>query len=360
MICIQSQNLKPGMVLARDLLGQHNELLLARGETLSAALVAKLKSLDHKDAYIVDEMDDMPDEVGLISLHLKRSTAGAVRSLFTQIEAGNVEGQLHSLAEMRHYLDEIIDEISANGSMLTNLSDIKAHDEYTYYHSVSVAALSVLLGMGWGMNRAALYRLGMGALLHDIGKVFIPKELLLKPGALSADEFQRMKAHSAMGYAFLREQWGGPAESVVAVLTHHERFNGSGYPLGLAGDKQPLVGKIIALADVYDAMTSDRVYHSAYTPSDVVEHIMGNSGILFDPQVVSTFIRKVVPYPIGSKVRLSNGRRAIVVENNLDGPIRPKVKLLHQRPGEVAVSDATLDLLNDPTLWSVTIIGVDK
>ena len=360
MIYIQPENLKPGMILARDLLGMNNEVLLTCGQTLTASHIYRLQSMRHKDAYIVDNMDDVSEDIGIISKRLKRNAVNAVRALFSHIEVGNMEGQVNSIFELRHYLDDIIDELTSDHSMLINMADIKTHDEYTYYHSVSVATLSILLGISNNMNRTALYKLGMGALMHDIGKVFISRELINKPGTLTDEEFEKMKCHSSFGYDYLREKWGGPLESVVAVLTHHERYDGGGYPLGLMGDKQPLEGKIIALSDVYDAMTSDRSYHSALPPSEAIEHIMGNSGVMFDPQVVSTFMRKVVPYPIGSKVMLSNGKLAIVVANQPEALMRPKVKLLRIDNREARVDDKVLDLLNDPALWSVTITGLDR
>jgi HD-GYP domain-containing protein (c-di-GMP phosphodiesterase class II) len=361
MIFVQPDNLKPGMVLARDLLGPRNEVLLTRGHQLTAANIARLNQIDHKDVYIVDNLDEVTEaDEGIISLRLKRNTVNAVRALFSHIEAGNREAQSNSFLQLRHYLDEIIDELSADRSMLVNMADLKAHDDYTYYHSVSVATLSILLGISANMNRTALYKLGMGALMHDIGKVFISRDLLNKPSTLTTEEFEKMKLHSSFGYDYLREQWGGPVESVVAVLTHHERYDGGGYPFGLMGDKQPLEGKIIALSDVYDAMTSDRAYHSALPPSEAIEHIMGNSGILFDPQVVRAFMNRVVPYPVGSRVRLSNGLTAIVVATNKESLMRPKVKPINIDKQEVRVDDVVLDLLNDPALWSVTILGLDR
>jgi len=361
MIFVQPDNLKPGMVLARDLLGPRNEVLLTRGHQLTAANIARLNQIDHKDVYIVDNLDEVTEaDEGIISLRLKRNTVNAVRALFSHIEAGNQEAQSNSFLQLRHYLDEIIDELSADRSMLINMADLKAHDDYTYYHSVSVATLSILLGISANMNRTALYKLGMGALMHDIGKVFISRDLLNKPSTLTTEEFEKMKLHSSFGYDYLREQWGGPVESVVAVLTHHERYDGGGYPFGLMGDKQPLEGKIIALSDVYDAMTSDRAYHSALPPSEAIEHIMGNSGILFDPQVVRAFMNRVVPYPVGSRVRLSNGLTAIVVATNKESLMRPKVKPINIDKQEVRVDDVVLDLLNDPALWSVTILGLDR
>jgi HD-GYP domain-containing protein (c-di-GMP phosphodiesterase class II) len=360
MIHVKPEDLKPGMILARDLLGMHNEVLLTCGQTLTATHIYRLQSIRHKDAYIVDNLDDVPENNGIISKRLKRNTVNAVRTLFSHIEVGNPEGQASSFLELRYFMDEIIDELSMDHSMLINMADIKAHDEYTYYHSVSVATLSILLGVAANMNRSQLYKLGMGALMHDIGKVFIPRDLLNKPSTLTDEEFEKMKRHSSFGYDFLREQWGGPVESVVAVLTHHERYDGGGYPLGLIGDKQPLEGKIIALSDVYDAMTSDRSYHMALPPSEAIEHIMGNSGVMFDPQVVSAFMHKVVPYPIGSRVRLSNGQTAIVVASQPEALMRPKIKILHIDNQEARVDDKVLDLLNDPALWSVTITGLDR
>jgi HD-GYP domain-containing protein (c-di-GMP phosphodiesterase class II) len=244
--------------------------------------------------------------------------------------------------------------------MLIGLSDIKAHDEYTYYHSVSVATLSILLGVARGMSRPALYKLGMGALLHDVGKVFIPREIVQKPGALTDEEYEEMKHHSLLGYDYLREYWAGPAESIVAVLAHHERYDGSGYPLGLSGDKQPLEARIVALSDVYDAMTSERPYRGAIPPSEAIEHIMGNSGTMFDPQLVSIFMKKITPYPVGSRVCLSNGQRAIVVNNHADSLMRPKVKRLHMNEQTACAEDEIMDLLNDPAYWNVTILGLDK
>lgn len=360
MMYVQPQDLKPGMILAQDLHGVRNEVLLRRGQTLTPSQVEKLQAMEHKNACVVDHAEDIPEDPGLISKRLKRNTANAMHSLFQHIEEGNREAQASSLAQVRVFLDEIIDEISTDRAMLIGMADIRAYDEYTYYHSVGVATLSILLGVASGMSRTALYRLGMGALLHDIGKVFIPKEIVLKPGPLTDEEYEEMKRHSQLGYDYLRQYWGGPMESTVAVLTHHERYDGSGYPLGLSGDKQPLEAKIVALSDVYDAMTSERSYRSAIPPSEAIEHIMGNSGTMFDPRLVSIFIGKIVPYPIGSRVYLSNGQHAIVVGNHVDSLMRPKVKRLRMDEQRTSADDEVMDLLNDPAYWNVTILGLEK
>ena len=360
MIFVKPLNLKPGMILALDLSGPHGELLLTGGHVLTASNIAKLQMAEHEGAYIVDCDADLNDDMGLLSKRLKFNAVTALKSFFKHVETGDEDNQYSSFLSLRHYLEAIIQELTANKNALVNMADIKTFDEYTYYHCVNVAALSILQGMSAGMNQRRLYKLGMGALLHDIGKVFITKEIINKPGALTDMEYEQMKQHSTLGSNYLRKQWEVPAESIVAVLTHHERFDGTGYPLRLPSSKQTQEGKIIAISDVYDALTSQRPYRVALSPSEAIEHIMGNSGLLFDPAIVSTFMKRIVPYPIGSAVVLSNGLRGVVVHNHSDGLMRPKVKVFHRNQQGVSEAQEELDLYNDPTLLNVTVIGFDK
>ncbi len=254
--------------------------------------------------------------------------------------------------------EAIIDEISTDKNAMINMVDLKVFDDYTYYHCVNVAALSIMVGVSAGMNRTGLYKLGMGALLHDLGKLYIPKEILNKLGPLTYDEYETIKKHSRYGSDYLKRQNEIPLESVIAVLTHHERYDGKGYPLELPANKQTLEGKIIAICDNYDAMTSDRPYRNAFSPSEAMEHIMGNAGIMFDPKVLAIFMKKIVPYPVGSVVNLSNGKKGIVIENYPNSYVRPRIKLI---PEKIETDGNIIyDLCNDPTLLNVTVIGIDK
>ncbi len=199
--------------------------------------------------------------------------------------------------------------------MLVNMIDLKVFDDYTYSHSVNVAVLSIIIGVTMGLGRKELTKLGLGALLHDIGKVFIDKDIVNKPGKLTDEEFSSMKMHSKLGYDYVRDRFQLPVKSYVAVLDHHERYDGSGYPNSKKGDEISDFGKMIALADVYDALTSERPYRKALPPSEAMEYIMGNSQVHFDPELVKVFSRKVAPYPVGTLVKLSNGMTGLVVEN---------------------------------------------
>jgi HD-GYP domain-containing protein (c-di-GMP phosphodiesterase class II) len=193
-------------------------------------------------------------------------------------------------------------------------------------------------------------------MLHDIGKVFIPKEILNKPGRLSDEEFEAIKSHSVKGHEYLKKFFDMPASSSSGVLQHHERFNGSGYPAGIKGNKITPFGKIIAIADVYDALTSKRAYRDAIDPSEAIEYIMGGCGSLFDPALVDIFLKKIAPYPIGTCVSLSNGMTGLVSENYSDCCLRPKVKII--KHGNIEVEPYFIDLKSDMSTLNITVTGI--
>jgi HD-GYP domain-containing protein (c-di-GMP phosphodiesterase class II) len=200
------------------------------------------------------------------------------------------------------------------------------------------------------MKRNDLYKLALGGVLHDIGKVFITKEILEKPGALTKEEMKVIREHSLNGSRYLREKWDIPPEAHYPVLTHHERFDGSGYPSGIREDKIPVFGKIAAVTDVYDALTSNRPYRKAMLPSEAVEHVMGGSGNMFDPEVVDVFLKVISPYPVGTCVLLSNGMKGVVVQTQSKCGTRPKVKIKTEGNSQVY-----FDLYNDKSLFNITI-----
>jgi HD-GYP domain-containing protein (c-di-GMP phosphodiesterase class II) len=207
-----------------------------------------------------------------------------------------------------------------------------------------------------GLDRAQLFNLGMSAILHDVGKFFIDKEILNKPGRLSFDEFEIIKKHSEIGCEYLRQHFYYSSSISTGVLLHHERFDGAGYPYGRKGFDIHIFARIIAVADVYDAITSLRPYHEPVLPSEAYEYIMGSSGRHFDPDVTDIFIRKIAPFPEGMEVLLSNGLRGIVFKNNSHFMTRPLIKLLPINGREP--KEEFCNLGDDPDMLSVTIIKV--
>jgi len=205
--------------------------------------------------------------------------------------------------------------------------NISTYDNYTYTHSVNVDILSVILGVACGLRDDELKKLSQAALLHDIGKTCVPIEIINKPGRLTEEEYAEVKKHPYYGYNMLRDNFDVSSVARNAILSHHENEDGSGYPRALAGDKIHLFAKIIHVADVYDALTTKRVYKDAMNPADALEYLMGNSERMFDKDLVATFLEYVAPYPLGVQVELSNGQKALVVKNNRSMLSRPVVRL---------------------------------
>ena len=342
--------LRSGMVLGRDLFGHQNELMLSEGQELSHIEIFRIKKLRYQGAFIEDEISKDIEVQSVLSTTLKNSAVRAVKAVCFQLETDG--GPDTSIYQLKMVAEEIVDEITQNNNAMINMIDLKVFDDYTYYHSVNVAALSILIGATMGLAKKNLCMLGLGALLHDIGKIFIAKEILDKPGKLTAAELEEIRTHSRLGSEYLTDRWEVPVESNMAVLTHHEYYDGTGYPNGLKGNEIPQFGKIVAVSDVFDALTSDRPYRRQISPSEAIEFVMGGSGSQFDPGIVKTFVKKIVPYPVGTCVNLSNGQTGIVIKNFENYGMRPQVKIISSQGGEI------YDLCNNRELLNVTITGI--
>jgi len=199
-----------------------------------------------------------------------------------------------------------------------------------------------------GVGRDDLRRLAKGALLHDIGKTSVPVELINKPARLNPEEFSIIKGHSGSGYDYLAGILAKDDEMLSAVLHHHEKMDGSGYPHGLKDFDIPLWSRIIAVADVYDALTSNRPYRTPLQPGETVEFLMAGIGKDFDYDVVDSFIKKVELYPVGSTLELSNGKTGVVYNN--ENSLRPVVRVIPT--GEI------LDLYRDRSCLSIVVTRV--
>jgi putative nucleotidyltransferase with HDIG domain len=227
---------------------------------------------------------------------------------------------------------------------LAALSMVRTADDATYEHSVNVAALS-LLAAPKDLLPEALLHLGLGALLHDIGKALIPEHILQKPGRLSPEEVAIMREHTTRGFRALMEHPSGLSPvSAHLALCHHERLDGSGYPEGLAADAVHPFARIVAVADVFDALTHHRVYKTASTPADTARHLLANSGTEFDREVVVRLLSRLAVYPLGATVTLDDGRTGVVVEENAADPRAPIVELPDGVRVSGTVREATLRL----------------
>lgn len=219
---------------------------------------------------------------------------------------------------------DLLTAITENDAIAIDISALKVSDEYTFKHSVDVSTISMIIAKKYGYDKQAIQEIGIAGLMHDMGKSKIPTEILNKPGKLTDEEFQTIKQHSVYGYHILKEKNAFNDKILYGVLQHHEKLNGKGYPMGVTKEKLHPYAKIIAVADIYDALVTERPYKKGFSPRDAVEMIMAMTEEL-DINVMKSFLNSVILYPVDSIVTLSNGEKAKVVANNPDYILRPTV-----------------------------------
>lgn len=347
--------LREGMKVGKTLYGRNEERLLNAGTTLTNRYIKSIIDLKISGLYIDDEISKDIEIQNVISEELRNETMKSLKSLFRSVEKNSSAINMDSISCK---VENIVEELILNRHMLVNMIDLKGFDNYTYAHSVNVAVLSIIIGISMRLNRSELTKLGLGAMLHDIGKVFIDKELINKPGKLTKKEFDNLKRHSKLGYDYVRDKFQLPVKSYIAILDHHERYDGTGYPNQKTGDDISSFGKMVALADVYDALTSERPYRKALPPSEAMEYIMGNGQVHFDPELVKIFSKRIAPYPVGTLVKLSNGMAGLVVENYESCCLRPRIRVIKENGKPVRIFE--INLKDDLKFMNVTIVGIDN
>lgn len=242
-------------------------------------------------------------------------------------------------------VDEIAASMQRNASALLGIVRLKAHDDYTFLHSVAVCTLMVVLARQLGQDEAQVRAAGLAGLLHDVGKARIPLAVLNKPARLSAAEYQLMQQHPQLGTQLLQVSGVSSATALDVCLHHHERPDGRGYPQQLAGDALSLQARMAAVCDVYDAVTSQRPYKDAWSPGDSIAQMAAwTRAGQFDAAVFRAFVDCVGIYPVGSLVRLKSQRLAVVVEHQPQAPLCPRVKVFYSIRAQMQQPPELLDL----------------
>jgi HD-GYP domain-containing protein (c-di-GMP phosphodiesterase class II) len=267
----------------------------------------------------------------------------------------------HSLfpAHAKSVVRDLVDSILANRSAILELSGLKSYDEYTFFHSVNVAILSLALGSAISEDRRFLTSLGMGALMHDIGKMAVGTNILNKPGALDAEEWSSMRLHPVYGAEIAAGLPGLDRAAIVVILEHHMRADGQGYPrYPRTGKHQRLPSRIVAVADAFDAMTSRRAYSSARLQDDAMAVLVRNTGGAFDPALTGLFVRVLGVYPPRSVVRLNTGEVGVVLRSGEEDVASPTVRVF-SGPDEAMIEPFDVDLAHDEAAggrWVVTCL----
>ncbi len=253
-------------------------------------------------------------------------------------------GRQIEMEQVEPLVEQMVDSIFRNQDALLPLARLKDHDSYTFQHSVSVCALLVSFARGLGLERKIIKEIAIGGLLHDVGKARVPDEILNKPAKLTDAEFAKMKSHVVQSILILQNMPGISQIALDVAGQHHERFDGTGYPNKLKGDEISLYGRMGAIVDVYDAITSDRVYHKGMSPTAALGRLLEWSQYHFDPFLVRTYVKCVGIYPTGSLVRLESGRLGVVREQHPEKMMQPRVQVIFHAEHKHYLKPETIDL----------------
>lgn len=264
----------------------------------------------------------------------------AVVSMFEEVRMGKAV----DVNSVREVVEDISDSIARNPTAIVSLARLKTADDYTYMHSVAVCALMVALSGKLGLDEVQTRSSGIAGLLHDLGKVAMPTEVLNKPGKLTVAEFDIMKTHPTQGYKMLMASHGVDPVALDVVLHHHEKMDGSGYPERQKGDQISLYARMGAVCDVYDAITSNRPYKSGWDPAEAMHQMAQWTNGHFDPKVFQAFIRGMGIYPVGSLVRLASGRIGVVTEQSAKSLAKPIIKVFFSTKANMRIAPEMLDL----------------
>jgi putative nucleotidyltransferase with HDIG domain len=274
-------------------------------------------------------------------------------------------GKVVSTSHLGALVDDISDSVLRNPNALISLARLKTKDDYTYLHSVAVAALATGLARQLQLSTDEIREAALAGLLHDLGKAALPLDILNKPGRLTDEEFGQVKAHPKAGYDMLVEAGVDSAMALEVCLHHHEKVDGSGYPDRLKGDAISLYAKMGAVCDVYDAITSDRPYKAGWHPAESIRRMaQWTKEGHFDERVFQAFVKCVGIYPTGSLVRMQSGRLGVVLDQSQRSLLLPRVKVFFSTKSNTYIVPEVLELgtvqtndrivgHEDPQAWGI-------
>lgn len=365
------------------------------GRIPNQAMVNELKRRGIKEVYIdttrgIDESEGLTQneveqqnqkKLNKASL-LDMSSAGSVRVEEELLKAGKLHNQAKGI--MNNVLNDVkfgkpletevfddladgmIDSVIRNHNALACLGRIRQKDNYLMEHSINLSVLMGIFAKAMKIDRETMHQAMVGALLHDIGKIMVPDNILHKAGKLDEDEFAKMKQHVVFSRELLKKTPGIHPLTVNVAAQHHERIDGSGYPEGLTGCQICREGKMVAITDVYDAITADRCYHKGLAPTAALKKLLEWSGSHLEESLVHKFIRSMGIYPVGSLVMLESGRLAIVIEASEKDQTRPIIKVIYHSRLKQYIPSEIIDLSKptsqdsiknsvDPDKWKIKI-----
>ncbi len=351
--------LKEGMVLGRTIWNEAGHPLLKKDVVINDHIIQRLQQLNTHYLYIDDEISEGIEVEETVPPAMRNKVIKTIKDSFQSIDGLNPVNASYILDQQSKTIVSIVDEllsaVTGNNEILTILTDAYLFDEYLYQHSFQVTLYSIAIAKELGYSAEDLRLIGIGALLHDVGKLMVPKDILTKPGRLTNDEFEMMKMHARYGFDLLRNLHSISLLVAHCAFQHHERIDGSGYPRGLVDFEIHPFAKIIGVADVFDAVTTNRVYREKMLPSQGLAIVEAGSGTLYDARIVKALKRAVVHYPNGVILKLSDGRRGIVSRQNTLDAALPWIRIFEEQD-QLLTATYEINLVDYP---AVTIENVE-
>ncbi|SFP50693.1 HD-GYP domain-containing protein [Salibacterium halotolerans] len=328
------QSLNPGEKLGKALVDDEGKILLHRGVELTHGLIKRLMEKSFTYVYVEDPLTSdievkqpLRDETRLQAVQTMKEEfhwIGKEENLAGSFRGRNLSRTFSNIVDM------VLTDVKSHDEAIGLLSDVLLYDSYVFTHSLQVTVYTLRLAVELGFSDKALRDIGLGAILHDVGKMNVPENVLNKPGKLTDEEFDMIKQHTLDGYYLLKDLPNVPILAAHCALQHHERIDGSGYPHGRFGKDIHDYAKVMAVADVFDAVTSHRVYRKAMLPHEGLEILYQGAGTLFDHDIVAAFQKVIALFPNGVCVNVSNGSKAVVVKQNRNLPWRPVIRIVEQ------------------------------
>lgn len=347
---VSVSSLKGDEILGKQIFDELGRVLLNAGILLTPFYIERIKQLGILSVYIDDDISKNVVIEESISDKTRQMSKHAVKQM---IEVYCREGKTDNRSVMNS-VNSVIEDVLSNKNVLINVAEISASDNNIYSHSVNVCVLSTIIGTHMGYSMAKLRDIATGAMLHDIGKIKMLNDKKILAEYKNKEELEKYieLMHPKVGYDFLGEQYVWNAYVKVAALMHHERCDGSGYPLKLKGEEINQIAKIVSICDVFDNLISGRGAETK-TVYEVIEYLIGMSNIYFDEEMVRKFTMNIAAFPTGSGVLLSTGEKGLVVKQNNSMPLRPVVKVIYDRTGNKLLEPYEVDLLKELTLFVI-------
>lgn len=334
------RDLEPECIIGKSVYSNEGKLLIKSGTKTTRDNINFLRKNMIFFVYIEeDALDDVKIDEEFDKI--RGDTLGQLPGAFQNLLVGDKE----NFEKTMNVMNNLVDYIVADGSTNINLYELKNYDQYTYIHCIDTGIMTCFLGKSLGYSGEKLKELSISGLLHDIGKVKIPNEIINKKEKLTEEEFNTLKLHAKYGTEIIGRYNIFSKEILRGIYEHHEKYDGTGYPRGLKGDQISEYARIISICDVFTAVSANRSYRKRFNPSEAYELILSGSGTSFDPNIVQKLRMTFFVYPLGSCVRLSNGVEGYVVRQNESFPDRPIIRVTYDTKTRQPISPYEVDLM---------------